>query len=211
VAAEGAEVTGDTAVAAAAVPPEAVQAQAPETATEAAEGAPLAAAEETGEGTEPRRRRRPRREREPAAEALEAAAEAEGAVSARADVGEASAETTVVAEEPQVAGVPLEAATEVLAPVAEAVVAAPEPAVAAFELPLTDLQALAESAGLQWVHSDTDKVRAVQEAMAAEPQPVHVPREIRPVVLIDEGPLVLVETRKDLAQVQLPFEVEAAQ
>jgi ribonuclease E len=35
---------------------------------------------------------------------------------------------------------------------------------------------------------------------------VRVPREIRPVVLPDEGPLVLVETRKDLSQVMLPFE-----
>jgi len=35
---------------------------------------------------------------------------------------------------------------------------------------------------------------------------VHVPREIKPVALIDEGPLVLVETRKDLSQIRLPFE-----
>jgi ribonuclease E len=34
-----------------------------------------------------------------------------------------------------------------------------------------------------------------------------VPREIRRVVLPDEGPLILVETRKDLSQVALPFEV----
>ena len=43
-------------------------------------------------------------------------------------------------------------------------------------------------------------------AMAAEPKPVHVPRERQPVVVIDEGPLVLVETRKDLSQFKLPFE-----
>ena len=46
--------------------------------------------------------------------------------------------------------------------------------------------------------------------MAAEPPPVHVPRERRPVVRIDEGPLVLVETRKDLTQFKLPFETPAA-
>jgi len=46
----------------------------------------------------------------------------------------------------------------------------------------------------------------VQEAIAAEPKPVHVPRERPPLVEIDEGPLVLVETRKDLAQITLPFE-----
>jgi ribonuclease E len=35
---------------------------------------------------------------------------------------------------------------------------------------------------------------------------VHVPRERKPMVVIDEGPLVLVETRKDLSQLKLPFE-----
>jgi ribonuclease E len=35
---------------------------------------------------------------------------------------------------------------------------------------------------------------------------VHVPRERKPPIAIDEGPLVLVETRKDLSQVRLPFE-----
>ena len=39
---------------------------------------------------------------------------------------------------------------------------------------------------------------------------MRVPREPRPVVVIDEGPLVLVETRKDLAQMKLPFESGAA-
>ena len=40
---------------------------------------------------------------------------------------------------------------------------------ARYELPLTQLQGVAEQAGLQWVHSDADKIRAVQAAMAAEP------------------------------------------
>jgi ribonuclease E len=57
------------------------------------------------------------------------------------------------------------------------------------------------------VSSDVDKVRSVQAAMASEPRPIHVPRERKPVVLVDEGPLVLVETRKDLNQMKLPFEV----
>jgi ribonuclease E len=84
-----------------------------------------------------------------------------------------------------------------------AVVAAP---VQAFVLPTDSLQAVAEAAGLQWVNSDADKVRAVQAAMASEPAPVHVPRERPPLKVVDEGPLVLVETRKDLAQIKLPFE-----
>jgi ribonuclease E len=50
----------------------------------------------------------------------------------------------------------------------------------------------------------------VQQAIAAEPRPTHVPRERKPVVLPDVGPLVLVETRKDLSQLGLPFERQAA-
>ena len=46
--------------------------------------------------------------------------------------------------------------------------------------------------------------------MANEPKPVHVPREPRPVAVLDEGPLVLVETRKDLTQYKLPFETSAS-
>jgi ribonuclease E len=88
----------------------------------------------------------------------------------------------------------------VAAPVA--VAAAP----AAFELPLDSLQAVAESAGLQWVNSDTAKIRAVQAAMAAEAPPAHVPRERKPVAAVEEAALVLVETRKDLSQFKLPFE-----
>jgi ribonuclease E len=78
--------------------------------------------------------------------------------------------------------------------------------VESFELPEEDLRRLAEAAGLEWVASDADKVRAVQEAIASVPRPIHVPREPKPLPAIDEGPLVLVETRLDLAQVRLPFE-----
>ena len=73
-------------------------------------------------------------------------------------------------------------------------------------LPTDELRSVAEGAGLEWVNSDAEKIRAVQEAMANEPKPARVPREPKPVVAVDEGPLVLVETRKDLAQIKLPFE-----
>ena len=46
----------------------------------------------------------------------------------------------------------------------------------------------------------------MQAAIAAEPRPIRVPRERPPVVELDDGPLVLVETRKDLGAVTLPFE-----
>jgi ribonuclease E len=103
-------------------------------------------------------------------------------------------------------------ATPAPAPAAEAPAAPPAPvaapvvAVAPFVLPMDELQAIAQTAGLQWVNSDSDKIRAVQDAIAREPKPVHVPRERKPMVVLDEGPLILVETRKDLSQIKLPFE-----
>jgi ribonuclease E len=75
-----------------------------------------------------------------------------------------------------------------------------------YRLPIDELNAVASAAGLEWVHSDDDKVRAVQAAIAAEPKPQRVPREPKPPVAIDDGPLILVETKKDLAQIRLPFD-----
>jgi ribonuclease E len=60
------------------------------------------------------------------------------------------------------------------------------------------MQAVAQSSGLEWVNSNPERIAAVQAAIAAEPKPVHVPRERPPLVVVEEGPLVLVETRKDL-------------
>ena len=80
------------------------------------------------------------------------------------------------------------------------------PQVTPFVLPVDEMQRVAQGSGLQWVLSDADKVAAVQAAIAAEPRPVHVPRERPPVAVLDEGPLVLVETRRDLRDMQLPFE-----
>lgn len=80
------------------------------------------------------------------------------------------------------------------------------PRVQAFALPVQELEQVAASSGLQWVNSDTAKIAAVQAAIAAEPKPIRVPRERPPAVVIDEGPLVLVETRRDLSAMTLPFE-----
>ena len=46
----------------------------------------------------------------------------------------------------------------------------------------------------------------MQAAIAAEPAPIRVPRERPPTVELDDGPLILVETRKDLSKISLPFE-----
>jgi len=79
------------------------------------------------------------------------------------------------------------------------------PNVDSFTLPLDHLQQIAQSSGLVWVNSDSAKVAAVQAAIAAEPPAVHVPRERPPAVVLNEGPLVLVETRKDLNTLKVPF------
>ena len=95
--------------------------------------------------------------------------------------------------------------------VAKPVATAPAPAtgglpkVQPFHLPLPQLISVAEGAGLLWVNSDADKVATVQSMIAAEPRPIRVPRERPPVASLDEGPLVLVETRRDLSQMALPF------
>ncbi|MEY3286545.1 MAG: hypothetical protein RL500_1275 [Pseudomonadota bacterium] len=93
-----------------------------------------------------------------------------------------------------------------VAPNAAAAPVAPRAAAVPFILPIDALQTLATQAGLQWVHSDADKVAAAQVAIANTPKPVHVPRLPKPRVVLDEGPLVLVETRKDLSQVRMPFD-----
>ncbi|MEY4751344.1 MAG: hypothetical protein RIQ60_3558 [Pseudomonadota bacterium] len=132
-------------------------------------------------------------------------------------VGESSGDlpSQSVDHEPPVASAAAVSAAEAGAPSGhDAAAAAPDTsagvdAVAAaqpYVLALDELQQIARAAGLEWVNSDADKVVAVQAAIAAEPKPVHVPRVIVPVVLKDEGPLVLVETRRDLASVKLPFD-----
>jgi ribonuclease E len=98
------------------------------------------------------------------------------------------------------------AAEPAAAKAAEATAERGLPKVQAYQLPVSELQALAAASGLQWVGSDADKVAAAQAAIAAEPQPERVVRERPPMVVLDDGPLILVETRKDLSDLQLPFE-----
>ena len=112
---------------------------------------------------------------------------------------------------------PVVAAAPATAPAPASVAAAPKapaattgmPRIASYSLPMDALQQVARDAGLEWVNSDADKIAAVQAAIAAEPKPVRIPRERPPVVVLDEGPLVLVETRKDLSEMVLPFEQPA--
>ncbi|SEL91813.1 RNAse E [Variovorax sp. YR750] len=142
--------------------------------------------------------------------------------SERVEAVEAVAVATEVREAPQQqvraerpAPVVAVAATAEQIVVAESAAAAKAPAVAngralpkvqPFELPLAELAQIAESSGLQWVNSDAERIAQARAAIEAEPKPVHVPRERPPVVVLDEGPLVLVETRRDLGSMSLPFE-----
>ena len=84
--------------------------------------------------------------------------------------------------------------------------AAPAPRAEPYALPIDSLNAVASAAGLEWVHSDSDKVRAAQAAIASEAQAPRTPRAPKPAVKVDDGPLVLVETKKDLSQIKLPFD-----
>ncbi|WP_310460572.1 ribonuclease E/G, partial [Sphaerotilus sp.] len=137
-------------------------------------------------------------------------AEAVEPVVAAAPVVDVTPDAPVAEAAPAVATVAEVAAPVAVEPVAEApaavVVAAPVVAAPAYVLQLDELATVARDAGLEWVNSDTDKVRAVQDAIASTPASVRQPRAPRPVVVVDEGPLVLVETRRDLASLQLPFE-----
>ena len=95
-------------------------------------------------------------------------------------------------------------------PVATAGVPAGLPKVQPFVLPMDELAQVAESSGLRWINSDAGKISAVQGAIAAQPAAIHVPRERQVLPVVDEGPLVLVETKRDLRNMTLPFEQTAS-
>jgi ribonuclease E len=101
--------------------------------------------------------------------------------------------------------------TPVTAPVAAAVVTS-MPVVTSYALPVADLAQVATTSGLQWVGSDAAKIAAAQAAIATElaNAPVHVPRERPPAVVLESANLVLVETKRDLRNMQLPFEAPTA-
>lgn len=184
-----------------------------------ADAAPLAEGDDAGEGQGRERSRRGGRNRnrnrreEGTVDGQEAAAGDDAAGVAEAIPTQGSLIENAMAGAQAPIQAPVQAPVQPPAPVAAVTVVAPPPpapapapVVEAFKLPLGDLHAIAEGAGLSWVNSDADKIAAVQAAIAAEPAPAPLGREPAAVVVVDEGPLVLVETRKDLSQVKLPFE-----
>jgi ribonuclease E len=137
------------------------------------------------------------------------------------DIPNASEPTAIVVDSAPVATAPAIAAMpvaqekvppalsgkEVNASVSESVFGSTTlPKVQSYELPLHTLKDVALACGLEWVNSDADKVARVQAEIAATPAPVHVPRQRVAMTLPDEGPLMLVETRRDLAGMKLPFD-----
>ncbi|MDO9277604.1 MAG: Rne/Rng family ribonuclease [Polaromonas sp.] len=194
-------------------------------ATDAApQGNEATAGQDDAQERAPRERRsrdrygRERRERGDRAESSpEQAVDADASTPAFTPVQMTSAETVPAAAfmaSPVVNEVP--AAPAAVAAPAPQVASAPAPAaralpqVASYDLPLQDLAQVASASGLQWVNSNTSKIAETQAAMAAEPRLVHVPRERAPVVAVPASPLVLVETKRDLSNMTLPFEETAA-
>ena len=114
-----------------------------------------------------------------------------------------AAPAPVTARAPVQAQAPVPAATTATASAADK---QGMPKVGSYQLSVSDLAAVASSSGLVWVNSDVAKIAAVQAAVAAEPKPVHVPRERAAPVLADHGPLILVETKRDLSQMPMPFD-----
>ncbi|CDS50221.1 Ribonuclease E [Polaromonas sp. CG9_12] len=83
------------------------------------------------------------------------------------------------------------------------------PKVQSYDLPLQDLAQVAEGSGLQWVNSDATRIAEAQAAIAAEVKPITVRRERPAPVVLEAAPLVLVETKRDLGSMPLPFEKSA--
>lgn len=153
------------------------------------------------------RERRPRGERteRTSMEDSSATAGAQDSAAATPDAPAPEAHAPSAPVAPMAAQAPAPAVVEPKAPAPVAAM----PRVHAFTLPIETLAHVAESSGLQWVNSDAAKVAAVQAAIAAEPLPVHVPRERPAPVVLDEGPLILVETKRDLRNMALPFEASS--
>ncbi|MBK9575184.1 MAG: Rne/Rng family ribonuclease [Rhodoferax sp.] len=121
---------------------------------------------------------------------------------------------TAAVATPAPAPTPRPATPTVAATAAVPVIAAPSPVlvpvgmpkVQSFLLPADELTQIAQSAGLNWVGSDSARISAVQAAIAAEPKAPHIPRERPARIVIEPQPLVMVETKQDLRDLKLPFE-----
>ncbi|CAD6550670.1 Rne/Rng family ribonuclease [Paraburkholderia metrosideri] len=148
-----------------------------------------------------------------AAPAVEVQAESAPAVEAQpapapADVVEVPAvapapQAEIVEPQPVVAAEPVAAVA--VAPAAEPAVVEPAPVAAVSQtaqaprgagVSADALKPVLEQAGLVWVNTDTDKLRAAQEAAAQTAKPARVVRERKPLPALDSAPMQQVETGK---------------
>jgi len=138
------------------------------------------------------------------------AAVASPVIQANVEVAPATVESVAPAP---VAAAPVAApaVVPVAAPAAPTAAVQSMPKLQAFELPIAELAQVAQNSGLNWVNSDAAKIAAVQASIAAEPKPVRVPRERPAAAKADASPLVMVETKRDLRDMTLPFEEKAPQ
>lgn len=97
------------------------------------------------------------------------------------------------AEPAPVAAAPIESAPADAAPV-QATAPAPAPAQPIAAPASASLDVVLQQAGLVWVNTDADKLRAAQEAAARLPRPVRTPRERKPLPPVDTTPMQQVET-----------------
>ncbi len=109
----------------------------------------------------------------------------------------------IVEAQPVVAAEPVAAVTA--APAAEPAVVEPAPVAAAPQatqaprgagVSADALKPVLEQAGLVWVNTDADKLRAAQEAAAQAVKPARVVRERKPLPPLDSAPMQQVETGK---------------
>ena len=127
---------------------------------------------------------------------------------ARAPSDSAATMTAAVVEHAAPAVTPMAKSIEkpLTNPDAVANTSAGMPSIASYALPTESLVQVAQNSGLQWVNSDPARIAAVQAAIASEAKATHVPRERPAPVVLDQSPLVLVETKRDLGNMTLPFE-----
>ncbi|RDK07156.1 Rne/Rng family ribonuclease [Cupriavidus lacunae] len=133
-------------------------------------------------------------------EAVAAEAIVEPAVSAAAAAAPVAPVVSAPVAAPVAEAAPA-AEPEVVTPAAPAVAAAPiapaapvAPAAPATPAALENLEPMLATAGLQWVHTDSDKLRSAQEAAASIVPAPRVPRERKPLPPLPQGPMILVET-----------------
>ena len=124
--------------------------------------------------------------------AAEAAAVAEPA-EAEPTVAEPKAEAPLI-EEP--AAEPVAVALAPAAPVAAAPAAAPQLRPADSAMPLQQIDAMLNAAGLTLASTDPEKLRAAQEAAARIQPAPRVPRERKPLPPVSDEPLIQVETQR---------------